>query len=331
VRILVLGYLDEDRFDPVVTQVAKALERLGHEVSKFGVRGDIRALIAEVEKKKPELVFNLLEQFNEDQKSDVASVGLLDLLRVPYTGGGPGEFYLAGDKGLQKKVLAFEGISFPRFIVFSKDASFETGGKLRMPLFVKPMHLDASVGIDSGALVNDSSALFERVTKIHRELQDDAIAEEYIEGREIYVAIVGNADPIALPPIEVDFTGFPKDKPRVLDTKAKWDKKSAEYAGTKAVIAKLPDELAAKLKKISLEAYRAVRVRDYGRVDLRLTDSGEIYVIEVNASCYLEKDSELAMAAKAAGLSYDDLVGKIVTEATGRNGNGKRRRSRQTK
>ena len=168
-----------------------------------------------------------------------------------------------------------------------------------MPLFVKPLRADASIGIGTDSLVHDAMALMKRVAAIHKKFNDAALAEEYIEGREFYVGVLGNHDPIAFPPIEMDFSGLPAGAPRVLDSKAKWTKDSVEYKGTKSIVADLPDELRARLQKVSLEAYRALRVRDYGRVDLRLTETGEIYVIEVNANCYLEKSGEFAVAAEA--------------------------------
>ena len=197
--------------------------------------------------------------------------------------------------------------------MFSKQqGSFETGGNLRMPLFVKPLRSDSSLGIGGKSLVHDAVALMERVTAIRKELNDSALAEEYIEGREFYVGVLGNGQPKALPPIEVDFTGFPEGVPKVLDSKAKWDERSKEYKGTKSVLANLPDELRARFQKVAVDAYRALRVRDYGRVDLRLTDTGDIYVLEVNASCYLERSSEFAMAAAAAGMEYPRLIERIV-------------------
>jgi D-alanine-D-alanine ligase len=156
------------------------------------------------------------------------------------------------------------------------------------------------------------------VAAIHKELEDSALAEEYIDGREFYVGVLGNAQPKALPPIEIDFTGFPEGVPKVMDSKAKWDEKSKEYKGTKSVIASLPDELRARLQKVAVDAYRALRVRDYGRVDLRLTETGDIYVLEVNASCYLEKSGEFAMAAGASGLDYPRLIERIVNLASER-------------
>jgi D-alanine-D-alanine ligase len=323
VKITVLTYLDSENenskeYDPVVSQVARTLRRLGHRVSVLGVHGDVKRLIAGLSRRKPDLVFNLMEMFGDNVFGDIPVTGLLELLGVRYTGSGPGELYLSQDKGLTKKLLAFEDILYPRYAIFSRQAAFETGGNLRMPLFVKPLRSDASLGIGGKSLVHDAAALMERVAAIHKELEDSALAEEYIDGREFYVGVLGNAQPKALPPIEVDFTGFPEGVPKVMDSKAKWDERSKEYKGTKSIIATLPDELRARLQKVAVDAYRALRVKDYGRVDLRLTDTGEIYVLEVNASCYLEKSSEFAMAALASGLDYPRLIERLVNLASER-------------
>ena len=322
-KITVLTYLDSENenskeYDQVVPQVARTLRRLGHRVSVLGVHGDVKRLIAGLSRRKPELVFNLMEMFGDNVFGDIPVTGLLELLGVRYTGSGPGELYLSQDKGLTKKLLAFEDILYPRYAVFSRQAAFETGGNLRMPLFVKPLRSDASLGIGGKSLVHDAVALMERVAAIHKELEDSALAEEYIDGREFYVGVLGNAQPKALPPVEVDFTGFPEGVPKVMDSKAKWDERSKEYKGTKSVMANVPDELRAKLQKVAVDAYRALRVKDYGRVDLRLTETGEIYVLEVNASCYLEKSSEFAMAAAASGLDYPRLIERIVNLASER-------------
>src|SRR5919106_3666924 len=322
-KITVLTYLDsEDEnstdYEAVVPQVARALRRLGHRVSILGVHADVKRLIAGLSRRRPDLIFNLMEMFGENVFGDIPMAGLLDLLGLRYTGSGPGELYLSQDKGLTKKLLAFEEILYPRFAVFSRQQAFETGGNLRMPLFVKPLRSDSSIGIGGKSLVHDAVALMGRVTAVRKELNDSALAEEYIEGREFYVGVLGNGQPKALPPVEVDFTGFPEGEPRVLGQKAKWDERSKEYKGTKSVLATLPDELRARLQKVAVDAYRALRVRDYGRVDIRLTDTGDIYVLEVNASCYLEKGSEFAMAASAAGLDYTRLIERIVDLAVAR-------------
>jgi len=307
--------------DPVVGQIAEALQENDHQVSVLAVHQDVREIIDGLQEQKPDLVFNLLETFGGNTAGDVAVAGLLDLLGVRYTGGGPGELYLRQDKGLAKKVFAFESILYPHFAVFSQNSDFETGGNLRMPLFVKPLTADASIGIDNGSLVRDSTALMKRVLEIHEKVNDSALVEEYIEGRELYVGVLGNREPVAFPPVEVDFSGLPEGAPQILGTEAKWQPESAEFKGTKSILPELPDELRAKLQKTALDAARAVRMRDYGRVDLRLTDTGDIYVIEVNANCYLEKDSELAMAAKASGLDFPQLVQKIVDLAVERQPN----------
>jgi len=319
-KITLLTYLDAEdsrQHDVVVDQVAEALRKSGHKPSILGVHGDIRKLVSGVSRRKPDLIFNLMEMFGKNLRGDVGVAGLLDLLEIPYTGGGPGELALRQDKGLAKRALAFEKIQYPDFAVFSKN-DMETGGNLHMPLFVKPLRADASIGIGTDALVHDAVTLMKRVTAIHKKFNDTALAEEYIEGREFYVGVLGNHNPTAFPPIEMDFTGLPAGAPHVLDSKAKWKKDSVEFKGTKSVVAEVTDELRARLQKISLDAFRALRVRDYGRVDLRLTDTGEIYVIEVNANCYLEQSGEFAVAAEQGGIGYVEVIERIVQLAVER-------------
>src|SRR5258705_6149221 len=314
-KITVLTYLDDEKqkdVDPAVKQVASALRSKGHQVSILGVHGDVDKLMRGLKRRKPELVFNMLEMFGDDATADYPVAAIMDVMKIRYTGSSPQELLLTQDKVLSKKVLAFEGIQFPRFAVFSTAANLETGGNLRLPLFVKPSRMDASIGIGKKSLVHDITTLMKRVVAIHEELEDDALAEEYIEGREFYVSVMGNRDLQALPPIEMDFSGLPEGAPHVADQAAKWDESSKEFKGTRTVLAQVSDELRARLQKVSTDAYRALRVKDYGRVDLRLTDTGEIYVLEVNASCYLEKNAEFAVAARAAGMEFPDLVQRIV-------------------
>jgi D-alanine-D-alanine ligase len=321
VRVAVLANVEEGGgLDAVVDQVAAPLRAHQHDVAVLGVEGDVRRLVDGLERLRPELVFNLVEWFGDDLNGDVAVAGVLDALGLRYTGSGPGELYLSADKALGKKLLAFEELRYPRFAVFGRGAELETGGNLTMPLFVKPARMDASLGVEADGLVRDSTALMKRVAWIHEELRDDALAEEYIDGREFHVGILGNARPTAFPPVEVDFSGLPPGRPRILGSRAKWDEDTVEYRGTRSVIARITDELRARLHQASAAAYRALRVRDYGRVDLRVTAAGDIYVIEVNASCYLEKKSEFAMGAAAAGLEHAELVQRIVELALARYG-----------
>jgi D-alanine-D-alanine ligase len=334
VRVAVLAYLEPDESSPdtVVQQVAQALESVGHEANVMTIRDDVEALVSELKQHRPQLVFNLVESFGDDILGGTMGVaGLLDLLELPYTGSGPGEIFLQEDKGLAKKLLAFEKIPYPDFATFAPASEFETGGNLRMPLFVKPLRMEASIGIDEKSLVRNTRELMERVLYIQKTFGDAALAEEYIEGREFYVGVLGNDQPKAFPPLEMDFSGMRDGSLHVMDSEAKFNESSERFRGTRPIVPDIEPELRARLQKISLEAYRALRVRDYGRVDLRLAETGEIFVIEVNANCYLEKESEFAMAAEAEGLSYPQLVSRIVDLALERSkqrGRAQRKRKR---
>lgn len=336
-RITVLAYLEAQAKQPdiAISQVTDALQEAGHATSIVTVHDDVPRLIEALHDSKPELVFNLLESFGADVIGGQMGVaGLLDLLQLPYTGGGPGELYLQEDKALSKKLLAYERVLYPNYATFAPSADFETGGRLRMPLFVKPLRMDASLGIDEKSLVHDTQQLMERVLAIHKQFGDAALAEEYIEGREFYVSVLGNDEPIAFPPVEMDFSGLPEGSLPVMDNRAKFDESSERYHGTKAVVPELEAELTARLQKTALDAYRALRVRDYGRIDMRLSGSGEIYVIEVNANCYLEHSSEFVMGAAAHGMDYVDLISRIVDLAVDRNkhrGPPKKKKRRRTK
>src|SRR5690606_4584729 len=296
-----------------------ALESRGHRTSILTIRNDVAELVEGLKKRKPQMVFNLVESFGDDILGGTMGVaGVLDLMQLPYAGGGPGELFLQEDKALAKKLLAFERIPYPDFATFAPNADFETGGNLRMPLFVKPLRMDASIGIDERSLVHNAQQLMERVLHIQKTWGDAALAEEYIEGREFYIGVLGNQQPTAFPPVEIDFSGLKTGALRVMDSLAKFDETSDRFQGTKAIIADLEPEVRARLQKVSIEAYRALRVRDYGRIDLRLTDTGEIYVIEVNANCYLEQTSEYASAAAAHGIEYPDLLNRIAELAVER-------------
>lgn len=314
-NVTILTYVEKENdqnYDAVVQQVADALGQGGHTTAVVSAHCDLAGLVSRLSESKPDLVFNLMEMFGDSLHADVGVQGLLDLFGVPYTGAGPGESYLQQDKALAKKLLAFDNIAYPDFAVFSADSLFETGGNLRLPLFVKPLRADASIGIDSKSLVRTSTELMKRVVYIHENLKDSALAEEYIEGREFYVSVLGNQQPQAFPPIEMDFSKLEPGQPRILDRNAKWEPGTPQFEGTSAVIADLPEELSARLEKNALAAYRALRVRDYGRIDFRVPDTGEIYVIEVNANCYLERSSEFAKSAEAAGIDFVSLINRIA-------------------
>src|SRR6185295_18293642 len=183
-------------------------------------------------------------------------------------------------------------------------------GDVQFPLIVKPPQEDASLGITHKSIVRDVKELLEKIAELQSEYQQPALAEQFVEGREFYVGVLGNANARALPVIELDFSRFPSDRPRIASWAAKWgdegDAKGAEFEGTESVFPDdLPDELRDRIQKAAVDSFHALRLRDYARVDMRVTDEGEIYVIEVNPNCYLEAQSEFARAAEHDGMSYD--------------------------
>ena len=320
-RITVLAHLATEtsqQLDEVIGQVASALRKGGHKVSILGVHADLSRLISGLRKRKPDLIFNLMETFGRNELGAAGLAGVLNVLGFPYTGGGPGEIYIQEDKGLAKKLLAFEKLLYPDFMVFTPDAELGAAGKLHFPLSVKPLRMDASLGIDGKSLVWNIQNLTRRIKEIHSDSHDAALVEEYIEGREIYVGVLGNHEPQALAPVEMDFSKLSNGRLHIVDSEAKWAEKSTPYQDIRPIVPDFPDEVRARLQKVALEAYRALRVRDYGRVDLCLTNDGAIYVIAVNASCYLGKSTEFIMAAAEAGLDYVSLINKIVELAAER-------------
>jgi len=237
--------------DAAVDQIADALKQGGHAVSRLLVPSDHKAVTSGLARRKPELVFHLITDFDVEG-CHVVTAALLDALGLVYTGGGPGELFIRGNKAVSKKLLRQAGLRCPDFAVFSRDADLETGGNLHMPLFVKPLEHDASIGIGPEALVKDTAQMMQRVLAIHQELNDSALVEEYVEGREFFVGVLGNREPVAFPPVEMDFSGLPDGAPHVLGYAAKWDEDSPEYKGTRAVVPELPAELAARLQEVAL-------------------------------------------------------------------------------
>jgi D-alanine-D-alanine ligase len=236
---------------------------------------------------------------------------------VPFTGSGISGMLLAQDKALAKKLLTFHRVPSPDFAVFHHD-HLDSAGKLRFPLFVKPLRADASIGVGPGSLVRDLGELLDRVRYVHA-LGEDAMAEEYIEGREFYVGVLGGERPTALPVVELQFRGgYPKDRPRIADWSSKFEKDTPEFKGTRSVIARLTSELRQRVQSLAITAFEALQLRDYARVDLRVDSHGDPFVLEINPNPYLEQSAELAVAAKAAGMDYPELIGRIVMLAAER-------------
>lgn len=308
--------------DPVVEQIAAVLGAAGHDAAPLQVGRDVPGLAASLEERAPELVFNLAESFAGVSALEASVAGLLNLLGLRYTGSSPAGLALAGDKSLCKKVLAFHGIRTPEFATLYRGA-VDWADDLEFPLIVKPPQEDASIGITSASVVRDVKELLRTLGEVHAEFHQPVLVERYIDGREFYVGVLGNGHAEALPVIEMDFTGFPDDHPRLASWNAKWGEDGAgageEFAGTRSVVARdLPPELDERLRAVAVDAFHALRLRDYARIDLRVDEAGEIHVIEANPNCYLERGAEFAQAADARGLEYDALIARIVELAAAR-------------
>lgn len=323
-KIAVLHTKDalEHPVDPVLGQLDEALRTNGHETRRVMVDDTVEPLVAALTHDPPELVFNIAESFAGKSALESNVAALLNLLKLRYTGSSPAGLIVAGDKTLTKKVLSFHGILTAKFATVFRG-NVDWAGDINFPLILKPPQEDASLGITQKSIVNDVKELLETISSIQTEYESPVLAEEFIDGREFYVGVLGNSNVQALPIIELDFSKFPKGLPKIASWSAKWGEdgegKGAEFAGTESVFPiDLPDELAERIKKVAIDAFQALRLRDYARVDLRVTDSGKIYVIEVNPNCYLEQKSEFATAAQKEGIEYPALINRIIELASAR-------------
>jgi D-alanine-D-alanine ligase len=298
-------------------EIFEALVKLGHEAVYQVVDGRDQSLIA-LARAEADLFFNLTESYAGDDTMDMNLSAYLDLLGKPYTGAGPHALYLAQDKALAKKIFAFHGIRTP-FFATSYKGRLDHSHDIAFPLIVKPTSEDGSIGIDAGSVVGSVKELMERIHYIQEEFDAPALIEEYIEGREIYAAVLGNESPEVLPMIELDLSRLPEGTPKIAGKEVKWEKDTEHYRVTKSAPAEdLDEDTVKRLSDTALAVYQALKLRDYGRIDMRLTPKGEVYVIEANPNPWLSSGAEFSMAAKKAGRSYTQLIGEIVDLAKAR-------------
>jgi D-alanine-D-alanine ligase len=298
-------------------EIFEALGKLGYEPFYQVLDGKNQSLAA-VARAEADLIFNLTESYAGDDTKDMNIAAYLDLLGRAYTGAGPHALYLAQDKALAKKIFAFHGIKTPYFAT-SYRGKLDHSHDIEFPLIVKPTSEDGSIGIDASSVVTSVKELMEKIHYIQEEFDSPALIEEYIEGREIYAAILGNEDAEVLPLVELDLSKLPEGTPRIAGTDVKWEKETEAYKVTKA--APVEDLVEATVKRLSdtaLAAYQALKLRDYGRIDMRLSKKGEVFVIEANPNPWLSTSAEFVMAARKAGRSYTQLIGEIVDLARSR-------------
>jgi D-alanine-D-alanine ligase len=254
-----------------------------------------------------------LEEFHGVGTYDQHVVSYLELMRQPYTGCNPAGLFITHDKALTKKILTYHRIPTPRFAFCPIGRAVPRPKRLAFPLLVKSVHEDASLGIAQASIVRDFDALKERVAFIHERVSTHAIVEEYVEGRELYVGVIGNHRLQTFPVWELLFTKMPEHIPRIATRKVKWDFQYQELRGIKTHAAKdLPPGAEESIAKLCKRAYRLLNMTGYGRMDLRLRDDGRIFVIEANANPNLEYGEDFSESAEAIGISYEALMQRII-------------------
>lgn len=293
--------------------VVTTLRKLGHEVRPLGIQDELLPVGNAVEEWKPHVVFNLLEEFHGKATYDQHVVSYLELLRVPYTGCNPRGLVLARGKALSKKLLAYHRIRVPAFAVYPIGRKVRRTKRLAFPLIVKSLIEHASLGIARASVVDSDEKLAERVAFVHNHIGTDAIAEQYIEGRELYVGVLGNERLQVLPTWELTFEGIPEDAPRIATAKVKHD---IDYQVSRGIFQgpaeDLSPEVEAHILRTCKRIYRILELSGYARVDFRLTDTGELYFLEANPNPEIAEREEFASAAAHAGILYNDLLQKIV-------------------
>ncbi|MBA2543725.1 MAG: hypothetical protein H0V17_29045 [Deltaproteobacteria bacterium] len=311
-----------DTVEEEMQLIVRSLETKGHEVSLVNIKDDFAALLGAISKHKPELVMNLVEFFHNDPEHEHHVPALFELLEVPYTGNKPLSLSLCQRKPQAKAIMATQGVPTPKGIVIEIGSKMKVPAELKFPMIVKPAYDDASGGIDSGSVVHDRKALDTRIAKLHSENKMAALVEEYIEGREIHCAILGDK---ALPLYEMVFKGGldddGKELPHIITYRAKWDPYSRDHH---AVEGKCPPEglspeLVKRIEGVALSAYRVLGCRDYARVDMRVDTAGNVYVLEVNPNPDLAESCAFAASARASGRTYASMICEIIEVAIERN------------
>ena len=311
----------------VAEQVQDVLVQLGHDVKRLAARPNLRDLTGRIANDEADLIFNLCESLGGVSQHEQHVAALMEVMGRRFTGAGSIGLALAQDKALSKKLFQFHGLPYPKFSTMDAG-QVEWSDDLKFPLFVKPQNEDASIGIDSKAVVKNVKELMERISYIQTEFRTPALIEEYIEGREIYIGILGNDRAEALPILEWDFSKVPEGHPKIASSEAKWDDESVYKDAPEIFPKDIPPEVYAKLQEAAITAYKSLRLRDYGRVDMRVRparkpgaknsysiDGWEYFLIEVNPNPYLEPKAEYAMAAEKHGLKYPELIQQIVDSA----------------
>ncbi len=294
--------------------VSAGLQNIGHEVRPLGLSSDLGVLRSAIVEWQPDIMFNLLEEFHGVAVYDQHVVGYLELMRKPYTGCNPRGLMLAHDKALTKKILSYHRIRVPDFAVFPIGHVVKRPSRLKFPLLVKSVSEEGSVGIAQASVVHNDEKLKERVEFIHAQTSTDAIAEEFIEGRELYVGVMGNQRLETFPTWEMFFRNMPEDNIRIATAKVKWDQEYQKKHGIDTGPAEnLDPAIGAQIARLCKRVYRTLNLSGYARMDLRLTPDGHVYLLEANPNPNLEYGEDFSESAEKAGLSYEKVLSRILS------------------
>ena len=301
---------------PTEADVLESLRRLGHEVETLAVFDNVTRIVDKLTSLGPDVVFNLSESFYHDRAHEPNITALLDLMKVRYTGSGSDALLLCKDKALAKKVLAYHHVRLPHFVVSHRAHPLRRLRRFAYPAFVKPVCEDASDGICRASFAKDEKEAIERARFIHQKFNTDALIEEYIEGRELYLSVLGNNRLTVFPAREIFFDQMPEDAPKFATFHAKWnDSYRKKWGITNGPAKPLPEGVAGHLSELARKVYRLLKIRGFGRIDVRLTATGDVYVIEANPNPCLAQDEDFAQSACLAGVSYDTLIQEILNTA----------------
>ena len=302
-------------------QIGHALRELGHEVRLLGVCDDLQYLVRCLREWEPDLVFNAAEAFRGNETLEYLLPGLLEAEEYRYTGAPPLALQVTRNKAMSKKILAYFGVQSPGFVSYRLLEEVEQAPDLSFPLIVKPLQTDASAGIARASVVQDLDSLRERVSFIHQRFGQGAIAEEFVDGRELYVGVVGNDDELEMLPITEMVFDKRRTRPeeRIATQLAKWDESYRERKGIRNILARpISRPIRERIWETCRTAYRALWLRDYARLDLRLAPDGRLWLLEANANPFISYGHDMANAAAKAGMNYSDFIQRIVDAAVTR-------------
>lgn len=292
--------------------VVETLRETGHEVRVLGIHDDLSGIRSANESFRPHIIFNLMEAFAGVTTFDQNVVSYLELLRLPYTGCNPRGLILARDKALSKKLMAYHRIPVPEFTVVRLGRKPILSKRLRFPLIVKSLFFEASAGISQASIVENAEQLSRRVTFIHESLGTAAIVEQFVDGRELYVGVIGNERLAALPVWEMSFAQMPENRWRIATERVKWSAKYQKRHGIMTASANLEPATSDRIRRIAKRTYRALDLSGYARIDVRLDQAGNPFVLEANPNPNLAYGEDFAESAESCGISYERLLDRII-------------------